>query len=104
MKEQHSIDQKELIGIVSAKPQNFAWFLGAGASRSAGLPRPARRLTVPWMLSVPDDAGPVLMHADNRCVDHLHRGIMGSSQSIHDPGPDTCPTRSSSIRYAEPPG
>jgi hypothetical protein len=38
MKEQHFIDQKELIGIVSAKPQNFAWFLGAGASRSAGLP------------------------------------------------------------------
>jgi hypothetical protein len=38
MKEQHSIDQKALIGIVSAKPQNFAWFLGAGASRSAGLP------------------------------------------------------------------
>jgi hypothetical protein len=38
MTEQHFVDQKELIGIVSAKPQNFAWFLGAGASRSAGLP------------------------------------------------------------------
>ena len=38
MKEQHAIDQKTLSGIVSAKPQNFAWFLGAGASRSAGLP------------------------------------------------------------------
>lgn len=38
MKEQQSIDQKELIGIVTARPQNFAWFLGAGASRSAGLP------------------------------------------------------------------
>lgn len=38
MTEQYSIDQKELIGIVSAKPQNFVWFLGAGASRSAGLP------------------------------------------------------------------
>ena len=38
MTEYHFIDQKELIGIVSAKPQNFAWFLGAGASRSAGLP------------------------------------------------------------------
>lgn len=38
MTEHHFIDQKELIGIVSAKPQNFAWFLGAGASRSAGLP------------------------------------------------------------------
>lgn len=38
MKEEFSIDQKELIGVVSAKSQNFAWFLGAGASRSAGLP------------------------------------------------------------------
>lgn len=38
MREQHSIDQNELIGNVSSKPQNFAWFLGAGASRSAGLP------------------------------------------------------------------
>lgn len=33
-----SIDQKELTGIICARPQNFAWFLGAGASRSAGLP------------------------------------------------------------------
>lgn len=41
MKEEHSVDQKELIEIVSAKPQNFAWFLGAGASRSAGLPSAA---------------------------------------------------------------
>lgn len=32
------IDQKELTGIICARPQNFAWFLGAGASRSAGLP------------------------------------------------------------------
>lgn len=38
MNEQSSIDQKALTGIVSARPQNFAWFLGAGASRSAGLP------------------------------------------------------------------
>jgi len=38
MKEQVTVDQKELIGIVSPRPQNFAWFLGAGASRSAGLP------------------------------------------------------------------
>lgn len=38
MKEEHAFDQKALIEIVSAKPQNFAWFLGAGASRSAGLP------------------------------------------------------------------
>src|SRR4051794_14500939 len=38
MTQNNSIDQKELTSIVCARPQNFAWFLGAGASRSAGLP------------------------------------------------------------------
>ncbi len=38
MNKANVVDQKELIGIVSARPQVFAWFLGAGASRSAGLP------------------------------------------------------------------
>lgn len=32
------MDQGELTGLFCARPQNFAWFLGAGASRSAGLP------------------------------------------------------------------
>ena len=32
------IDQRELTSLFCARPQNFAWFLGAGASRSAGLP------------------------------------------------------------------
>ncbi len=32
------IDQAQLTGIVCERTQNFAWFLGAGASRSAGLP------------------------------------------------------------------
>jgi hypothetical protein len=32
------IDQAELTGLFCARPQNFAWFLGAGTSRSAGLP------------------------------------------------------------------
>ncbi|HXW22226.1 MAG TPA: SIR2 family protein, partial [Rhodomicrobium sp.] len=32
------INQAQLSGIISERPQNFAWFLGAGASRSAGLP------------------------------------------------------------------
>jgi hypothetical protein len=31
----------------------------------------------------------VLVHADNRRVDHLHGGVMGASQSVHDLGPDT---------------
>jgi hypothetical protein len=33
-----TIDQARLTGIICERPQNFAWFLGAGASRSAGLP------------------------------------------------------------------
>ena len=33
------IDQVELTSLFCARPQNFAWFLGAGASRSAGLPK-----------------------------------------------------------------
>lgn len=31
------IDQADLTSLFCARPQNFAWFLGAGASRSAGL-------------------------------------------------------------------
>lgn len=32
------MEQAEFIALVCSRPQNFAWFLGAGASRSAGLP------------------------------------------------------------------
>ena len=32
------INQVELTSLFCARPQNFAWFLGAGTSRSAGLP------------------------------------------------------------------
>jgi hypothetical protein len=32
------LEQSQLTGIVCERPQNFAWFLGAGASRTAGLP------------------------------------------------------------------
>ena len=32
------LDQAEFTDLFCARPQNFAWFLGAGASRSAGLP------------------------------------------------------------------
>lgn len=32
------MDQGEVTGIFCARPQNFAWFLGAGTSASAGLP------------------------------------------------------------------
>lgn len=32
------MNQAEFTGVFCARPQNFAWFLGAGASRAAGLP------------------------------------------------------------------
>ncbi len=32
------MNQQELTDLFSSRPQNFAWFLGAGASRSSGLP------------------------------------------------------------------
>lgn len=32
------MDQFELTALICSRPQNFSWFLGAGASRSAGLP------------------------------------------------------------------
>jgi len=32
------MDQEKLTSVFCARPQNFAWFLGAGTSRSAGLP------------------------------------------------------------------
>jgi hypothetical protein len=32
---------------------------------------------------------PRLIHADNRRVDHLHGGVVGASESVHDLSPDT---------------
>ena len=34
------------------------------------------------------NAGSVLMHADDGCIDHLHRHVMTGGQRIHDPIPD----------------
>ena len=36
----------------------------------------------------------MLMHADNRRINHLHRRIMGGGQRVHDPAPDTSPSPS----------
>lgn len=35
------LTQSDLVGLICERPQNFAWFLGAGASRSSGLPTAA---------------------------------------------------------------
>lgn len=32
------LDQSELVDLIAARPQVFAWFLGAGSSRASGLP------------------------------------------------------------------
>jgi len=40
------------------------------------------------LFSVPSDARTVLMHADNRGVDHLHGGVMSAGECAHDLGPD----------------
>ena len=48
--------------------------------------RPSHRLAL-----VPCDAGAMLMHADNRGVDHLDRGIMGSRKCVYDSTPDASP-------------
>jgi hypothetical protein len=51
----------------------------AGQSTS----RPPHRLP-----SVSCDARPMLMHANNRRVDHVHGGIVRAGQCAHDLGPD----------------
>src|SRR5262249_13388606 len=43
------------------------------------------------LLTVPPDARPVLMPADDRGVDHLHRRIMSGGQRLHDLVPDAGP-------------
>jgi hypothetical protein len=43
------------------------------------------------LLSIASDAAPVLVHAHDRRIDHLHRRIMSGRQRIHDPVPDTGP-------------
>jgi hypothetical protein len=38
MSTEKKMDQAQIVGLITTRPQNFAWFLGAGASHSAGLP------------------------------------------------------------------
>jgi hypothetical protein len=45
---------------------------------------PSHRLAL-----VPCDAGSMLMHADNRGLDHLDSGIMGSGERFSDAAPNT---------------
>src|SRR5215475_7506197 len=52
--------------------------------------QPAARATH-MLAAVIGDAGSMLVHADDRGIDHLHCRIMSSSQRIHNPVPDTSP-------------
>ena len=45
----------------------------------------------PCVLPVCRDRGPMLVHAHDRRIDHLHRRIMSSGQHLHDPVPDAGP-------------
>jgi len=49
------------------------------------------RQPAPWLSSVPSDACTVLMHADNRGVDHLDGCVMGSGKCVYDTTPHTGP-------------
>jgi hypothetical protein len=62
--------------VSSARTDSFyACFFGAGC----GMARQSHRLN-----SVPGDAHSMLIHADNRGVDHLDGGIIGSGDRVHD--------------------
>lgn len=50
--------------------------------------RQSRRVTFPSIGTDPDDAASMLMHADNRGVDHLDSGILGSSKCVYDAASD----------------
>jgi hypothetical protein len=54
--------------------------------------QPATRSTNK-LTAVVSDAGTLLVHADDRRLDHLHSRIMSSSQRIHDLVPDASPTQ-----------
>src|SRR6476620_11817455 len=43
------------------------------------------------LMIVVRDTGAVLVHAHDRCIDHLHRRVMTGGQRIHDPVPYASP-------------
>ena len=45
------------------------------------------------LLSIGCDTGPMLMHAHDRCIDHLRRGIVNRGQRSHNLVPDASPRR-----------
>ena len=62
-----------------------------GVHDSVNLAGKSASRTAHMLLFVACDTGPVLVHAHDRRIDHLHRRIMSGSQRIHDPVPDASP-------------
>jgi hypothetical protein len=56
-------------------------FAGQSAARAAHV-----------LLAIFRDARSMLVHADNRCIDHLHVRIVSRRQAIHNPIPDASPS------------
>jgi hypothetical protein len=50
-----------------------------------------RQGTAHVLLSVPRDAGPMLVHAYDRRINHLHGRFMSGGQRLHDLVPDASP-------------
>ena len=44
------------------------------------------------LFSIAGNGGSVLVHPQNRHIDHLHSGSLGSCQRLHDPVPNACPS------------
>ena len=61
-----------------------------GVHDGVNLARQSASRTAHVLLSVARDAGPMLVHANDRGVDHLHGRIVSGGQRIHDLVPDAC--------------
>ena len=55
------------------------------------------------LLTVPSDAGSMLVHAHNGRIDHLHGRLMVGGQCIHDPVPDASPAPRGTPRRRDAP-
>jgi hypothetical protein len=59
-----------------------------GVHHGVNLARQAPSSATYVLMIVVRDAGPVLVHANDGGIDHLHRRVMVGVQCIHDPVPD----------------
>ena len=62
-----------------------------GVHHRVTLTRKSATRTAHILMFIVRNAGPVLVHAHNRRIDHLHRRIMTGGQRIHDSVPNASP-------------